>query len=220
MKKQPYEKFVENNKWFRERPHERKNFQTKITRVANSIQNDVVQGPAFELLSSDEQELIREVSQILERLKDNIQYANKHVAWLEESSKYRVVTVHREKYRKLIREKLSIDEKTTDGLLRATVLILYLHNTEVTDSVKYVMLLESRIRSGKYNRSPEELSNYIHDRYIYEIDQFAYKAYDKELKELDYELLQNRLEISDMKKTDLLKLYASFFSKVSKYIKC
>ena len=74
------------------------------------------------------------------------------------------------------------------------------------------------MRPGKYNRSPEELANYIHDRYIYEIDQFAYKAYDKELDELDYELLHKRLVISDITKTDVLKLYESFFTKISRYI--
>ncbi|KKN61400.1 hypothetical protein LCGC14_0522120 [marine sediment metagenome] len=218
MKKQSYKEFVENNKWFRERPHDRKNFQTKISRVANSIQCDVVQGPAFDLLNSDEQNLIREASKVLKELKEKIQHANKHVAWLEESSKYRVVTVHREKYRQLISEQLLIDEETYDGLLKATVLILHLNSFDSTDSVKYVMLLEARMRPGKYNRSPEELANYIHDRYIYEIDQFAYKAYDKELDELDYELLHKRLVISDITKTDVLKLYESFFTKISRYI--
>lgn len=74
------------------------------------------------------------------------------------------------------------------------------------------------MRPGKYNHSPEELANYIHDRYVYEIDQFAYKAYDKERNEMDYELLQQRLVIPDTTKTDVLKLYESFFTKASKYI--
>ncbi|HEC73502.1 MAG TPA: hypothetical protein ENI26_03910 [Methylophaga aminisulfidivorans] len=169
-------------------------------------------------MNSDEQNLIREASKVLKELKEKIQHANKHVAWLEESSKYRVVTVHREKYRQLISEQLLIDEETYDGLLKATVLILHLNSFDSTDSVKYVMLLEARMRPGKYNRSPEELANYIHDRYIYEIDQFAYKAYDKELDELDYELLHKRLVISDITKTDVLKLYESFFTKISRYI--
>jgi hypothetical protein len=218
MKKQSYKEFVENNKWFRERPYERKNFQTKISRVANSVQNDVVQGPAFELLSSDEQDLIRKASHILERLKENVQYANKHVAWLEESTKYQVVTVHRKKYRELIRKELLIDEKTENGLLRATVLIVYLNKFDISDSEKYVALIESRMRPGKYNRPPDELSKYIHNRYIYELDQLAYKAYDTNHNELDYELLRKRLVIPDIKKTDSLKLYESFFSRVSNYI--
>jgi hypothetical protein len=218
VKKQSYKAFVESNKWFKEPPSERKSFQAKISRVANSVQNDVIQGPAFQLLDNDEQNLIREASHVLQKLKENIQYANKHVTWLDESSKYRVVTVHREKYRQLISEQLLIDEKTYDGLLKATVLILYLKNFDISDSVKYVMLLEARMRPGNYNRSPGELANYIYDRYFYEIDQFAYKAYDKERNELDYELLHKRLVIPEITKTDVLKLYESFFTKVSKYI--
>jgi hypothetical protein len=218
MKKQSYKKFVENNEWYRDRPYERKNFQTKITRVANSVQNDVVQGPAFELLNSDEQDLIREASQILERLKENIQYANKHVAWLENSNKYQVVTVHRKEYRELIRKELLIDEKTDIGLLKATVLILYLDNFDILDAEKYVAFIERRMRPGKYNRPPHELSKYIYDRYIYELDQLAYQAYNNNQNELDYGLLRKRLVISDVKKTDSLKLYESFFSRVSRYI--
>lgn len=218
MKKQSYKAFVESNKWFKERPSERKNFQAKISRVANSVQNDVIQGPAFHLLDNDEQNLITEASHVLQKLKEKIQHAKKHVTWLDEGNEYRVVTVHREKYRQLIHEKLLIDKQTYDGLLKATVLILYLNSFDNTDSVKYVMLLEVRMRPGKYNRSPEEMAKYIHDRYVYEIDQFAYKAYDKELDELDYELLHKRLVISDITKTDVLKLYESFFTKVSRYI--
>lgn len=218
MKKLPYKQFVEANKWFINRPQQRKNYQTKISRLSNSVQKDVVEGPAFELLSFEEQNTMMSAASILGKLKRTLDRAKIYAVWTENHNDYELVKEFTHIYRKLIIEKLSIDEKSLESLLEATLLFLYLKNLNIVEAESYVSKIENRMRTGRYNQTPTELSKYIQDKYEYEINQFAYTFYNKTTDTVDFERLEERLNITMSNKKDLLKVYVTFFDKFSEYL--
>lgn len=213
MKKQPYKEFIELNRWFRENSNKRKNFISKISRLANSIQKDVVQGPAQTLLSLDEQMTLKKASEILTNLKLTIDDAKKHVIYVNKYFEYQIVTIHRHKYKKMISERIPIDKDNLIDVCKATMVMIYFRTLNILSVESYVMRIEMRTTRGQV--TPEELSNLLISKYIEETDRLAYKFYNKDSESIHYDELMQAINTAEQEKNDILKPYRGFFIKLS-----
>ena len=213
MKKQPYMEFVESNSWFRESPRKRKSYISKVSRLANSIQKDVDQGPAQMLLTPEEQRTIRSASEVLKKIKLTLEDAKYHAIHVNEYREYEVVKVHRHKYTKLIDERLPIDKENFVDVCKATMVMIYFKTLNILFVERYVMLIERRITRGQH--TPEELVNLLIFKYTEERDRLAYKFYSKDKESVYYDELIQTIDIPDQETDEVLKPYLSFFTKLS-----
>ena len=213
MKEQTYKQFVESNRWFRERPDERKSYISKVSRLANSIQKDIAEGAAMSLLTFDEQNVILEAAGILRRIKMSLDYAKDHVRVRNKQCEYQVVVVHRHQYISLINERLSIDEENLVDVCLATMVIKYIRASNIIAAERYARLIEVCIHKKK--STTEELAKLIIEKYLEERDQLAYKFYCGNTETINYEKVKKSLETFGQKQDDVVKLYSTFFTKLA-----
>lgn len=216
MKKLTYIQFVEASRWFRDFPKDRTSYLSKISRLTNSIQKDVVEGPSSALLTFEEQNTIKDAVSILSKLRVTLENAKSYAIRTKKHREYEVAKVYRHEYRKLIRERLSLNEANVVDVFRTSLLVIYSITSNVLDVERYVRFIEVQI--AKNETSPDDIAKYIIYRYAEELDKFAYKFYSSSTEQIDYGQFIKSFDDTYQFKDLILKPYAIFFSKLSEVL--
>ena len=189
MKKDPHEKFLEENWWFLTQPKARKKFQTKISRVANSIQEVIVETSLISLLTNDERKAMVKAASILSELKNTIEHAKESAVRHQQRWTIKEKLLKREATA-LLKNAVVFDEAKLTDLVEITFAMKSIVKYE--DPEQYISCVK-RLMDGNYSVDGMGLFKYVKIEYIKTVDVFVSGFYQQYAEKLETESAKIKL---------------------------